>query len=58
MYAGLRGGYFQTPVYKESIAKVTLEILDPKVLQIKKDVSATFTDRLGVVGMYKRVFCE
>ena len=41
-------------VYKENIAKVTLEILDPKVLQIKKDVSATFTDRLGVVGMYTR----
>ena len=40
-------------VYKENIAKVTLEILDPKVLQIKKDITATFTDRLGVVGKYK-----
>ena len=38
-------------VYKETIAKVTIEILDPMVLQIKKDVRTTFTDRLGVVGM-------
>ena len=38
-------------VYKETIAKVTIEILDPMVLQIKKDVSSTFTSRLGVVGM-------
>ena len=38
-------------VYKEMIAKVTIEILDPMVLQIKKDVSSTFTSRLGVVGV-------
>ena len=37
-------------VYRETIAKVTIEILDPMVLQIKKDVSSTFTSRLGVVG--------
>ena len=36
--------------YKESIAKVTLEILQPMVLQVKKDVRATFTERLGVAG--------
>ena len=39
-------------MYRESIAKVSLEILDPKVLQIKKDVRTTFTDQLGVVGKY------
>ena len=38
-------------VYKETIAKVTIEILDPMVLQIKKDVRTSFTDRLDVVGM-------
>ena len=43
-------------VYKETIAKVTIEILDPMVLQIKKDVSSTFTSRLGVVGM-NRLSC-
>ena len=43
-------------VYRETIAKVTLEILDPMVLQIKKDVRTTFTDRLGVVGR-KREGC-
>ena len=37
-------------MYRESIAKVSLEILDPKVLQIKKDVRTTFSDQLGVVG--------
>ena len=36
--------------YKENIAEVTLEILQPMVLQVKKDVRATFTERLGVAG--------
>ena len=38
-------------VYRETFAKVTIEILDPMVLQIKKDTKTTFTERLGVVGM-------
>ena len=37
-------------VYKETIAKVTIEILDPMVLQIKKDIRTTFTQQLGAVG--------
>ena len=37
-------------MYRETFAKVTIEILDPMVLQIKKDMKTTFTERLGVVG--------
>ena len=37
-------------VYKQDIAKVTLEILDPNVLRIKKDLKTTFASRLGVFG--------
>ena len=36
--------------YKENMAKVTLEILEPMVMQVKKDVRTTFTERLGVAG--------
>ena len=43
--------------YTESIAKVTLEILQPMVLQVKKDVRATFTERLGVAGKQKLFIC-
>ena len=37
-------------MYRETIAKVTIEILDPMVMQIKKDTRTTFTERLAVVG--------
>ena len=37
-------------LYKQDIAKVTLEILDSQVLRIKKDVKTTFASQLGVFG--------
>jgi hypothetical protein len=38
-------------VYSNDIVKLTLQIMDPNVMQINKDVSAKFSDQLGVVGM-------
>ena len=37
-------------MYRENIAKVTVEIMAPDVLQIKKDIKTTFTQQLGVIG--------
>ena len=36
--------------YKQNIAKVTLEILDPRVVRMKKDLKVTFSSQLGVFG--------
>ena len=38
-------------MYKETIAKVTVEILEPMVMQIRKDKKTSFTEQIGVVGM-------
>ena len=32
--------------------KLTIQIVDPSIKLIEKDVSATFNDKLGVVGTY------
>ena len=36
--------------YKNNVAKVTLQIAEANVLQIKQDIRVTFTDKLGVIG--------
>ena len=37
--------------YAKEVVKLTIQIVDPSVKVIEKDVSATFNDKLGVVGM-------
>ena len=36
--------------FKNDIAKLTLEIAEPKVLEIVKDIKVTFADILGTIG--------
>ena len=36
--------------YKNKMAKVTLQIAEANVLEIKQDVRVTFTEKLGVIG--------
>ena len=36
--------------YAEQIVKLTVQIAEPTVMMIEKDVSATFTDHLGTIG--------
>ena len=37
-------------VYAKEVVKLTVQITDPSVTVIEKDVSATFSDMLGIVG--------
>ncbi len=37
--------------YKYDIAKLTIQIMEPKVMVVKKDVKTTFADQLGVIGI-------
>ena len=37
-------------IYGKEVVKVTVQITDPSVTVIEKDVSATFSDMLGIVG--------
>ena len=37
--------------YAKEVVKLTIQIVDPSIKVIEKDVSATFNDKLGVVGM-------
>ncbi len=37
--------------FTRDVAKVTLEVADPEVLLVVKDVKASFTAKVGVVGM-------
>ncbi len=37
-------------IYRNSIAKLTVQIADPEVVQLKKDIRISFADQLGVVG--------
>ena len=37
-------------IYANEVVKLTIQITDPSVMVIEKDVSATFTDMLGIVG--------
>ena len=37
-------------VFRRDVALVTLEIVEPRVMQISKDVKATFPDMLGTIG--------
>ena len=39
--------------YANEVVKLTIQIVDPNIKMIEKDVSATFNDKLGVVGGYK-----
>ena len=36
--------------YAQEIVKLVVEIAEPTVMMIEKDVSATFTDHLGTIG--------
>ena len=36
--------------YTNEVVKLTVQIADPTVMMIEKDVSANFTDKLGVIG--------
>ena len=37
--------------YAKEVVKLTIQIVDPSIKVIERDVSATFNDRLGVVGI-------
>lgn len=39
-------------IYANEVVKLTIQITDPSVTVIEKDVSATFTDMLGIVGKF------
>ena len=39
--------------YAKEVVKLTIQIVDPNIKVIEKDVSATFNDKLGVVGTYR-----
>ena len=36
--------------FENDIAKLTLEIAQPRVVEIKKDIKVTFPDMLGTIG--------
>lgn len=36
--------------YENEVVKLTIQIDEPTMMMIEKDISATFSDRLGVVG--------
>ena len=36
--------------YAEEVVKLTVQIAEPTVMMIEKDVSATFSDMLGIIG--------
>ena len=42
--------------YAEEIVKLTVQIAEPSVMMIDKDVSATFTDHLGTIGQITTKF--
>ena len=37
-------------IFANEVVKLTVQIADPSVMVIEKDVSATFSDMLGIVG--------
>ena len=37
-------------LYAKKVVKLTVQITDPYVMVIEKDVSATFSDMLGIIG--------
>ncbi len=39
--------------YRQDVAKLTIQITDPNVMQIKQDVRVTFADQLAVIGTDK-----
>jgi hypothetical protein len=42
-----------TTTFKNEIAHMTLEIADPRVMEVVRDVRVTFPDMLGTVGKLK-----
>ena len=42
--------------YKNNVAKLTLQIAEANVLQIKQDIRVTFTDKLGVIGKKTSIY--
>ena len=36
--------------YSNNVAKLTVEIAEPDVMEIKRDIKANFSDQLGVIG--------
>ena len=43
--------------YAEEVVKLTVQIAEPTVMMIQKDVSATFTDHLGTIGEISASCC-
>ena len=37
-------------IYANEVVRLTVQISDPYVMVIEKDVSATFSDKLGIIG--------
>jgi hypothetical protein len=44
-----------TTIFKNEIAHLTLEIADPRVMEVVRDVRVTFPDMLGTVG---KIMCS
>ena len=40
--------------YAKEVVKLTIQIVNPSIKVIEKDVSATFNDKLGVVGILRQ----
>ncbi len=36
--------------YEKDLARLTMEIVEPTVVQVSKDVRVTFADQLGTIG--------
>ncbi len=41
--------------YRNDLAKLTVEIIAPDVKKIEKDISASFSDQLGVIGESRQI---
>ncbi len=44
--------------YRFDVAKVTVQIVSPNVMRIKKDVKMSFADQLGVIGTWTFLIIE
>ncbi len=41
--------------YRNDLAKVTVEVAAPDVMRIEKDIKASFSDQLGVIGGFANI---
>ena len=44
--------------YRENVAKVTVEIVGPDVMRMEKDIKASFTQKLGIIGIVSQVITD